>query len=166
MTDNVIYLDNAATSWPKPPCVADAISKVLREAGANPGRAAHRLANEAAGVVYDAREAIANLVGAPDPLRVVFGHNVTEALNLALKGLLHPGDHVVTSSIEHNSMMRPLRARQAEGVEVTVVPCSSQGFLDPGDVAKAIKSNTRMLAVTHASNVVGSLQPVGEIGEF
>jgi cysteine desulfurase/selenocysteine lyase len=99
-------------------------------------------------------------------LRVVFGHNVTEALNLALRGLLRPGDHVVTSSMEHNSTMRPLRALQREGVQVTVVPCSPEGTLDPADVETALQPNTVMIALNHASNVVGTLLPVADVGRI
>ncbi len=160
----MIYVDNAATSWPKPPGVAEAMVHFLAHIGANPGRAAHQRAVEAGRTVYAAREAVAELFHVRDPLRIVFGANVTEALNLALRGLLRPGDHVVTSSMEHNSMMRPLRALEQRGVEVTVVSCSSQGVLDPGDVAAAIRRNTRMVALNHASNVVGTLLPVGEVG--
>ncbi len=162
----MIYFDNAATSWPKPPGVAEAMTRYLNEIGANPGRSGHRLAVEAARVVYGAREAIAMLFNAPDPLRVVFGANVTEAINLALRGLLRPGDHVITSSMEHNSVMRPLRALEREGVQVTVVPCSPQGSLDPAAVEQAIQSNTVMIALNHASNVVGTLLPVAEVGRI
>ncbi len=162
----MIYFDNAATSWPKPPGVAEAMTHYLNEIGANPGRAGHRLAVEAARVVYGAREAIATLFNAPDPLRVVFGANVTEAINLALRGLLRPGDHVLTGSMEHNSVMRPLRALEREGVQVTVVPCSPEGFLDPADVEQAIRPNTAMIALNHASNVVGTLLPVKEVGRI
>ncbi len=166
----MIYFDNAATSWPKPPGVAEAMKHFLDEIGANPGRAAHRQALESGRVVYDAREVVSKLFNAPDPLRVVLGKNVTEALNLALWGLLRPGDHVVTSSMEHNSMMRPLRAlegqpgRRSGGVEVTVVSCSPQGILDPADVEAAIRPNTRLVALNHASNVVGTLLPVAKVG--
>jgi cysteine desulfurase/selenocysteine lyase len=160
----MIYFDNAATSWPKPPGVAEAMVHFLNDVGANPGRSAHRLAVEAGRIVYNAREAVAELFNAPDPLRVVFGHNVTEALNLALRGLLRPGDHVITSSMEHNSVMRPLRALERQGVEVTVVRCSTEGFLDPADVEAAVQPNTVMIALNHASNVVGTLLPVAEVG--
>jgi len=161
-----IYFDNAATSWPKPPEVVEAMVRFLDEVGANPGRAGHRMAVEAGRVVYEAREAVAELFNAPDPLRVVFGPNATEALNLALRGLLRPGDHVVTSSMEHNSMMRPLRALERQGVEVTVVHCSPEGFLDPTDVEAAIRPNTVMIALNHGSNVVGTLLPVAEVGRM
>lgn len=110
------------------------------------------------------REAVAELFHAPDPLRVVFGLNATEGLNLALRGLLRPGDHVVTSGMEHNSVMRPLRALEREGVEVTVVSCSGEGMLDPGAVLAALRSNTRMVVLNHASNVTGTILPVGEVG--
>jgi cysteine desulfurase/selenocysteine lyase len=162
----MIYLDNAATSWPKPPGVAEAMVHYLDRVGANPGRSGHRLSVDAARIVYDVREAVASLLHAPDPLRVVFGANVTEALNLALHGLLRPGDHVVTSSVEHNSMMRPLRALEQRGIALTVVHCTPQGALDPADVEAAIRPDTRMIALNHASNVVGTLLPVAEAGRI
>ncbi len=162
----MIYLDNAATSYPKPPQVAEAMLHFMNDVGANPGRSGHRLAVDAGRVMYEAREAVAELFNAPDPMRVVFGLNVTEALNLALRGLLRPGDHVVTSSMEHNSMMRPLRALERAGVEVTVVRCSPEGFLDPDDVERALRPNTTLIAINHASNVVGTLLPVAEVGRI
>ncbi|MGD8596662.1 MAG: aminotransferase class V-fold PLP-dependent enzyme, partial [Anaerolineae bacterium] len=160
----MIYFDNAATSWPKPPGVSQAMVHFIEAVGANPGRAAHRQAVESGRIVYGAREAVCELFHAPDPLRLVFGKNVTEALNLALWGLLRSGDHVVTSSMEHNSMMRPLRALEREGVEVTVVECSDQGVLDPAGVEAAIRPDTKLVAVNHASNVTGTLLPVAEVG--
>jgi cysteine desulfurase/selenocysteine lyase len=162
----MIYFDNAATSWPKPPQVAESMTYFLTHVGANPGRSGHRLSVEAGRIIYGAREAVAALFNAPDPLRVVFGYNVTEALNLALRGLLQPGDHVVTSSMEHNSTMRPLRALQREGIQVTVVPCSSEGTLEPADVEAALQPNTVMIALNHASNVIGTLLPVAEVGRI
>jgi cysteine desulfurase/selenocysteine lyase len=160
----MLYFDNAATSWPKPPGVSEAVLYFMNQVGANPGRSAHRLSVESARIVYGAREAVAEIFNAPDPLRVVFGNNVTEALNLALRGLLWPGDHVITSSMEHNSVMRPLRALERRGVQVTVVPCSREGFLDPADVEKAVQRNTAMVVLNHASNVVGTVLPVAEVG--
>jgi cysteine desulfurase/selenocysteine lyase len=162
----MIYFDNAATSWPKPPGVAEAMTRFLNDVGANPGRAAHRRAVESGRIVYDAREAVAELFNAPDPLRVVFGPNVTEALNLALHGYLRPGDHVITSSMEHNSVMRPLRALEQQGVELTVVQCSPEGFLHPDDVEAAVRPNTVIIVLNHASNVVGTLLPVAEVGRI
>jgi cysteine desulfurase family protein len=163
----MIYFDNAATSWPKPAAVIDAMSLFMTEVGANPGRSAHRLSIEAGRIVYETREALARLFNVPDPLRIVFGLNVTEALNLALRGILRPGDHVITSSVEHNSVMRPLRALEEAGVvELHVVPCSSEGFLDPADVESALKPETRMIVLNHGSNVVGTVLPVAEVGEI
>lgn len=164
--ETMIYLDNAATSWPKPPGVAEAMTRFLTGVGANPGRSGHRLSVEAERVVYAAREAVAELFGAPDPLRVAFGLNVTEALNLALRGLLRPGDHVITGSMEHNSVMRPLRALERQGVALTVVRCSPQGVLDPREVEAAIRPNTRLIVLNHASNVIGTLLPVAEVGQI
>ena len=158
----MIYLDNAATSWPKPPGVAEAMLHYLDDIGGNPGRAGHRLAVEAGRMIYAAREAVAQVFHAPDPLRVVFGQNVTEALNLAIRGLLRPGDHVITSSIEHNSVMRPLRALEKKGLELTVLPCAPTGELDVSLVEPAIRPNTTMIVLNHASNVVGTLLPVAE----
>ena len=162
----VIYLDNAATSWPKPPEVAAAMARFLEETGANPGRSGHRLSVDAARLVFETRERVARLFNAPDPLRVTFALNVTEALNLALHGFLRPGDHVITSSMEHNSVMRPLRHLEKRGVAVTVVACSAEGFLNPADVESAIRPNTALIALNHASNVTGTLLPVGEVGEI
>jgi cysteine desulfurase/selenocysteine lyase len=162
----MIYFDNAATSWPKPHGVAEAMVHYLNHVGANPGRSGHRLSVEAGRIVYEAREAVAGILNAPDPLRVVFGANVTEALNLVLRGYLWPGDHVVTSSMEHNSMMRPLRALAAgQGggpIELTVVSCSPEGFLDRAALEAAVRPQTVMIALNHASNVCGSLLPVRE----
>lgn len=161
----MIYFDNAATSWPKPAAVTEAMAHFMTEVGANPGRSAHRRSIEAGRIIYETRDALARLFNVDDPLRIVFGSNATEALNLALRGILRPGDHVVTSSMEHNSVMRPLRAMEEEGVvEIAVVPCSSEGFLDPADLEAAIRPDTRMIALNHASNVVGSLLPVAEAG--
>ncbi len=166
MASDLIYLDNAATTWPKPSCVAQAMSRFLSEVGANPGRAGHRLANESARIVYDTREVLARLFHVADPLRIVFGPNATHALNLALRGILRSGDHVITSCVEHNSTMRPLRALEKQGVALTVVACSPQGFLHPDDVARAVRENTRMIALNHASNVLGSILPIAEVGAF
>ena len=164
----MIYFDNAATSWPKPPGVIEAMVHFMEHVGANPGRSGHRLSVEAGRVVYDAREAIAELFNAPDPLRVVFGANVTEALNLALLGYLQAGDHIVTSSMEHNSVMRPLRALVAadghRAIELTIATCSEAGFLDPADLEAALQPNTAMIVLNHASNVCGSLLPIREAG--
>lgn len=160
----LVYLDNAATTWPKPAAVRRAMSRFLSQSAANPGRSGHRLAVEAARVVYQARAALADWFGAPDPLRVVFGSNATEGLNLALHGLLRAGDHVVTTGMEHNSVMRPLRALEEQGVAVSVVACAADGSLDPAAVQACLRPNTRLIVMTHASNVCGTLLPVAEVG--
>lgn len=163
----MIYFDNAATSWPKPPTVLEAMAHFTTEIGASPGRSAHRLSIEAGRILYGTREALARLFNVANPLHIVFGLNCTEALNLALNGLLRPGDHVVTSSMEHNSVMRPLRAlEQAGSVEVEVVACSSEGFLDPSALESAVKPHTRMIVLNHASNVVGTVLPIVEAGQI
>jgi len=162
----MIYLDNAATSWPKPPGVIEAMVAFMRDVGANPGRSGHRRSIEAARLVYGAREAVARLFNVPDPLRVTFGPNATEALNLALRGLLRPGDGVVTGGMEHNSVMRPLRALERQGVAVTVVRCAPDGSLDPAAVEAALRPETRMIVLNHASNVVGTLAELAEVGRI
>jgi len=159
----VVYLDNAATSWPKPPQVIAAMSRYLAEVGANPGRSGHRRSVEAARVVFQARSAVARLLDLDDSLRVVFCANATHALNLVIGGLVRPGRHVITTGMEHNSVMRPLRSLEAEGAPVTVAPCSPQGVLDPADVERAIRPETALIVATHASNVVGTILPVAEL---
>ncbi len=166
MRKKLIYFDNAATSHPKPDRVIQTMVHFLREIGANPGRSGHQLSIEAARIVFETRELSARLFGIRDSSRIVFGLNATEAINQGLSGLLRSGDHVVTSSMEHNSVMRPLRAREKEGVELTIVPCSAEGLLDPDDVRLAIKKNTKMAILNHGSNVTGTLQPLMEIGEL
>jgi cysteine desulfurase / selenocysteine lyase len=162
----MIYLDNAATSWPKPETVPLAMAQFLREHGANPGRSGHALSIQAGRVVFETRERVASLFGHRDPLSVVFTKNATEALNLALFGLLNPGDHVITSTMEHNSVLRPLRLLEGRGVAVTRVPCGADGSLDPDDVARSLSTKTRLVVLSHASNVVGTLCPIREIGKW
>jgi cysteine desulfurase/selenocysteine lyase len=162
----MIYLDNAATSWPKPPQVIRAMADFLEHAGGNPGRSGHRLSIAAGRSVYDAREAIAELFNAPDPLRVIFTLNATHAINIALNGPLRPGEHVVTTGIEHNAVMRPLRALEKAGVQLTVIPCARDGRLDLADAERAITPGTRLVVVNHASNVVGTILPVAEIASI
>ncbi len=162
----MIYLDHAATSWPKPPVVADAMIAFMEEAGGNPGRSGHRLSVAAGRVVYETREALAELFHVEDPLRMILSPNVTYALNLTLHGLLVPGDRVVTSGIEHNSVMRPLRSLESAGVEVVVVPCAADGSTDLDAMRQAIVPGTTLVVVNHASNVVGTLSPVGDIARL
>ena len=162
----MIYFDNAATSYPKPKEVGRAMLHFLEKIGASPGRSGHRLSIEAGRIIYQTRESLAKLFHVNDPLRIIFTLNVTEALNLALKGLLQPGDQVITSSMEHNSVMRPLRELEKIGVEVKVVPCSPQGALASADVEKAIKKNTKLIVLNHGSNVIGNLLPIAAVGKI
>ncbi|MCX5905947.1 MAG: aminotransferase class V-fold PLP-dependent enzyme [Deltaproteobacteria bacterium] len=166
MKQKIIYLDNAATSFPKPREVVDAMVRFQEEVGANPGRSGHRLSIEAARIIYEARELVAELFGIRDSSRVIFGMNATDALNLGIRGILRAGDHVITSSMEHNSVMRPLRWLEKGGLELTVIPCSPQGLLGPGDLRRAFKKNTKMCILNHGSNVVGTLQPLADVGEI
>lgn len=158
-----VYLDNAATSFPKPDAVYEAVDHALRRVGVGPGRGGHRRSIEATRIVFEAREAVAALLGVADSSRVVFTHSATEALNLAISGLLCPGDHVVTTTVEHNSLVRPLHAASGRGVEVTRVSADRRGFVTPDAVAAAIRPTTRLVALSHCSNVTGALQPVEEI---
>jgi cysteine desulfurase / selenocysteine lyase len=166
MNRNILYFDNAATSWPKPETTIRAIESCLRETGGSPGRSGHSLSIDASRIIFNTREALAGLLGIDDPLRIVLTKNATEALNIAVFGLLKPSDHVITSSMEHNSVMRPLRAMETRGVELTILPCSSTGELDPGIVVPAIKKNTKAIFLTHASNVTGTIIPVADIGRI
>jgi cysteine desulfurase family protein len=158
-----IYLDNAATSHPKPESVYQAVMHAMRDIGASPGRGGHRRSLEASRLLFQAREAIAALFSIPDSSRVVFTHSATEAINLALYGVLVAGDHVITTAMEHNSLLRPLYLLQRRGVELTVVPVAGDGLVDPDDVRSALRPNTRMVAVGHVSNVCGAIQPVARL---
>jgi cysteine desulfurase / selenocysteine lyase len=162
----MIYFDNAATSYPKPECVYRAMDDFLRTKAGNPGRGAHRLALEADHVVDVTRNLLAKLFNCPEPKRVVFTQNTTDALNLALHGSLQLGDHVVTSSMEHNAVIRPLCALEEKGVGVTRVPCAEDGSLDPDAVIKAINPDTRLVVLAHASNVTGTIQPIEVVGKY
>jgi cysteine desulfurase family protein len=162
-----IYLDNAATSWPKPPTVYEAVDRYQRELGAAAGRAAYREASEVGRLVADARRGVARLIGAEDSSRVVFTLNGTDSLNQAIHGVVRPGDHVITTVVEHNSVLRPLRyLEENAGVRVTRVPCDSRGIVDPGDIEAAITPQTTLIAMLHASNVTGALQPAAEVGRI
>ncbi|MCJ7605956.1 MAG: aminotransferase class V-fold PLP-dependent enzyme [Dehalococcoidales bacterium] len=159
----MIYLDNAATSWPKPPEVLKAMTHILEQAGGNPGRSGHALSIDAARVMYDTREALAGFFHGPDPQRVVFTANVTHAINIVLRGLLKPGDRVVTTGMEHNAVMRPLRHLESSGVIVDVIPCDRAGRLDMVEMENALQRETRLVVVNHASNVTGTILPVADI---
>jgi cysteine desulfurase family protein len=163
----LIYFDSAATSWPKPDAVWQAMEYCLKQVGANPGRSGYRMALEANSIVNETRQLLAGLFNIDKWEQVTFGLNATEALNLAIKGLLRPGEHVITSSMEHNSVSRPLYYLAGQGVEVSKVPCDSEtGIISVEAISSAVKSNTRAIVLTHASNVTGTLMPVKEVGEL
>lgn len=161
-----IYLDNAATSWPKPESVIQAMNHFNELIGSNPGRSGHHLSVESGRILYNTREILAQLFKVPDPLRIAFTSNITHSLNIVIRGLLKPGDHVITTSMEHNSVMRPLRQLELEGLELTVISCSRTGIPDPSLIHKFIKSNTKLIITTHASNVTGTILPITEIGKI
>ncbi len=163
----MIYLDNAATSFPKPPETITFLNDFVNNVGGNPGRSGHTLSVEAARIIFDAREKLTDFIGMKDSERLIFTQNGTEALNLAILGLLNENDHVVTTSMEHNSVMRPLEfLRLHRGVSYTAVQCSSEGFLDLEDLKRSVKKDTRAVIINHGSNVAGTLQPIELIKEL
>ncbi|MGL5711872.1 MAG: aminotransferase class V-fold PLP-dependent enzyme [Paraclostridium sp.] len=162
----MIYLDNAATTYPKPKEVYSAVLDCMENYGANPGRAGHKLAMRAGREIYDCRENIAKLMNIQNPMNIIFTHNATDSLNLAIKGVLKSGDHVITTSMEHNSVIRPIKSLECQGVENTIVKCDNKGHLNPEDIRKSIKNNTKLIVTTHASNVCGTIIDINEIGEI
>ncbi len=163
-SEQLVYLDNAATSFPKPPQVMEAMRHFTECVGANPGRSGHRLSIEAGRVLLEAREQIAALINAPDPLEIVLTKNATEGLNTALLGTLTEGDEVITTSMEHNSVARPLKYLERCGVRTTVVRADERGFLDPEALSSAVTAATKAIVMTHASNVTGTIMPIAEVG--
>ena len=162
-----IYLDNAATSHPKPEPVVRAAVAAMTEANANPGRSGHARALAAARLVLDAREALARLIGAGNAMSVIHCFNCTDALNLAIKGALRLGDHVIATALEHNSVLRPLCGLAARNrIGLTLIEPRPDGFVDPDDVARSVTDRTALIVCTHASNVTGAIQPVAAIGQL
>lgn len=162
----VIYFDHAATSFPKPPCMLESIRTFTETMGANPGRSAHAMALSASRFIFETRQLLAQFFNVSDAAQVIFTSNITEALNLAILGVIQPGDHVVTTSMEHNAVMRPLRFLEREGqIRLTVVSCNNQGLLDPAAFLAAIQPNTKLVVLNHASNVCGTIQPLDEIAQ-
>ena len=162
-----IYFDNAATSHPKPPAVVEAVKQALTEYNANPGRSGHSAALRAARVVLDTREKLAALVGAADTMRVIHCFNCTDALNLAIKGRLRAGDHVIATALEHNAVLRVLGTLAARGrISYTLVDPRPDGFIDPADVLDALTPRTTLIVCTHSSNVTGAVQPAAAIGQL
>ena len=162
----MIYLDNAATTFPKPESVYRAMDGFLREKCVNPGRAGHRMSVEAEMEIEKARVTVARFLGIESPERMIFTYNATDALNMGIKGLLSEGDHVITSKLEHNSVSRPLKGLENRGIiTVTWIDNCVEGFINVDDIMSAIRPNTKLIVCTHASNVLGTIQPIKEIGE-
>lgn len=163
----MIYLDNAATTFPKPQEVYDRVTEVMTKYCANPGRSGHSLALEAGRIIYDARELVADFFNVKDPMQIAFTHNTSIALNMGIKGVLKQGDHAITTTMEHNSVLRPLTALADSGIiELTIVDCETDGTLDMEKLKGAVKDNTRAIVTTHASNVSGAILPIEEIGKL
>lgn len=166
MSDRLCYLDNAATSYPKPVEVRKAMLETLENVGANPGRGGHRMSLMAQRILFGARERIAGFFNILHSKNIVFSKNATESINLAMKGVLRPGDHVLVSGMEHNAVMRPLEKLSQGGIIYSIVPCDRQGFLAPKDLEKAILPSTKLIVLTHASNVTGTILPIPEVGKI
>ncbi len=162
----MIYLDNAATSYPKPACVAEAVVDYIKNIGANVGRGSYSNAYRAEEMVFETRELLAKLFHAPISKNVVFTKNVTESLNVILKGFLRSGDHVLVSSMEHNAVMRPLVQMEGSGVSFSRIPCDTEGNLELQQVERLIRPETVAIVMTHASNVCGTVLPIREVGSL
>lgn len=166
MEKKKIYLDNAATSFPKPEEVPRAVYDYMTKLGTNVNRGGYATAYDTESVVLECRELIGALFHAPDYKNVVFTRNITESLNVVLKGLLHRGDHVIVSSMEHNAVMRPIRQLEKKGVSFTRVQCESDGSLKPEKLLSCLRPETKAVVMTHASNVFGTMLPIQEVGAF
>jgi cysteine desulfurase family protein len=165
--ETLIYLDNGATSFPKPEAVYTFMDEFYRHNGVSPGRSGYDLAIETGNIVENTRKTLTRYFNGTDPNRLIFSSNSTDALNLAISGVLNPGDHVITTTLEHNSVLRPLYHQSLyNNVEVEYVPFDGKGFVDPDDFASRIKSNTRLIVVNHGSNVIGTVQPIQAIGKL
>jgi cysteine desulfurase family protein len=163
----MIFLDNAATSFPKPEPVYKFMDEFYRRSGVNPGRSGYDMCMEAGELLDNTRKLLCSFFNGTDPNRLCFGYNSTDALNLAIFGMLDRGDHAVTTTLEHNSVLRPLyHQEKTGGVEVERVPFDAAGFVDPEDIRRRFKKNTRLVVVNHGSNVIGTVQPVREIGRL
>ena len=165
--ENLIYLDNGATSFPKPDEVYTFMDSFYRNFGVNPGRSGYYLCMETGAVVDMTRKMLTDFFNGNDPNRLCFSYNSTDALNLIIFGMLQQGDHAITTTLEHNSVLRPLyHQNKFNGVEVDHVPFGQNGFVDPDEIKQKIKANTRLVIVNHASNVIGTVQPLEDIGRI
>ena len=162
----MIYLDNAATSFPKPKGMLYSINECIRDYCGNPGRSGHWMSMKTGEMIYQVRNAIGRMFHINDCSRILFTSNTTEALNLGIKGTLKHGDHAITTSMEHNSVLRPLKAMEEIGVTTTIIKCNPDGTLNLEALKREIKENTKLIVVTHASNVTGTILPIKEIGSL
>jgi cysteine desulfurase/selenocysteine lyase len=165
--DNLIYLDNAATSYPKPLEVYDYMYEFYKNNGVNPGRSGYDKSLETEEVVHATRKMLTEFFNGTDPNRLTFSYNASDSLNMIVDGMLEKGDHVITSNVEHNSVLRPLYHKKYAGeIDVTYIPFDKNGYVDPDDVKASFQKNTKMVIINHCSNVIGTIQPVAQIGKF
>lgn len=162
----MIYLDNAATSFPKPKGMLRVMNECIQKYCGNPGRSGHGMSIKTGEEIYKARKEVGKLFGIDDCSRIIFTANTTESLNLGIKGVLDRGDHAITTSMEHNSVLRPLKTLEASGVETTIVKCRGDGTLNLEKLKNEIKNNTKIIVCTHASNVTGTIMPIKELGQL
>ena len=165
--ENLIYLDNSATSYPKPDMVYDYMTEFYKTQGVSPGRSGYDMCMIAEDVIHQTREMLTKFFNGTDPNRLTFNYNATDSLNIIINGLVEKGAHVITSNLEHNSVLRPLYHHEQAGlIEVTYLPFDEKGYINPDDVKKALKKNTKFVILNHASNVIGTVQPVAEVGKI
>lgn len=163
----LIYMDNGATSFPKPKEVYDFMYHFYQEHGVNPGRSGYDMCMETEEVVHATRKLLTELFNGTDPNRLTFSYNATDSLNIILNGLILKGDHIITTNLEHNSVLRPLNQKIKDlSVDVTFIPFDNKGYINPDDIKKAFRKNTKLVVVNHASNVIGTVQPLTEIGKY
>jgi cysteine desulfurase / selenocysteine lyase len=167
LSESIVYLDNAATVFPKPPEVLDGALDLYKRYGVNPGRSGYDLCMIGGDLVETTRRELTEFFGGTDPNRLCFAYNASDALNLLIWGMAGEGDHVITTTVEHNSVIRPLNHLKRDGlIDVDFVPTAADGQVDPQDIEKHIRPNTRLVVCNHGSNVIGAIQPVGEIGKI
>ena len=165
--ENLIYLDNSATAFPKPDEVYDYMFKFYKEHGVSPGRSGYDLCIATEEIVYSTRKMLTEFFNGTDPNRLTFNYNASDSLNMIIDGLLKKGDHVITTNLEHNSVLRPLYHKAHEGIiDITYIPFDKKGYINPDEIKKAFRMNTKMVIINHASNVLGTVQPVAEVGKY
>ncbi|MBC8489658.1 MAG: aminotransferase class V-fold PLP-dependent enzyme [Bacteroidetes bacterium] len=165
--NKLIYLDNGATSFPKPKEVYDFMHEFYQKHGVNPGRSGFDAAIETEEVVHETRKLLTDFFNGTDPNRLTFSYNASDTLNMIIQGMTSKGDHVITTNLEHNSVLRPLYHKMHDGeIEVTYIPFDNKGYIDPDDIKKAFKSNTSLVIINHGSNIIGTVQPIAQVGKY